>query len=233
MSQEKVIDYLFRHQYGKMVAIFTRVFGLSNLETIEDAVQDTFIQAVHTWKDKLPENPEAWLTQAAKNRIIDLFRKVKADTTRIKQLESGPSAISLNDLFLDHEIEDSELRMIFIACHPSLNPKDQIAFALKTISGFSGKEIAAALLNKEETIKKRLARARKSIQENNIKFDFPSASEVSQRLDNVLQVIYLIFNEGFHSNRTDIVIRKELCGEAIRLCKIVMKKEALRKDSAG
>ena len=231
MSQDKIIDHLFRHQYGKMVSILTRIFGFSNLEIIEDAVQDTFLKATHTWKDSIPENPEAWLTQAAKNRTIDLFRKIKADKTRIQNLDSGPSAIALNELFLDHEIEDSQLRMIFACCHPALQNKDQIAFALKTISGFNQKEIAAALLTKEGSIKKRLQRARKTIVEQSIKFEIPSGNELESRMDNVVQVIYLIFNEGFHSNGKNNILRKDLCGEGLRLCKMILNKESLRGNS--
>jgi len=168
-----LIDHLFRHQYGKMVSVLTRIFGLSHLEMIEDAVQDTFASALLKWRTKLPENPEAWLTLAAKNRAIDLLRKTKAEDNRIQHLQTGPSAMVLSDLFLDHEIEDSQLRMIFTACHPLLNPKDQMAFALKTVSGFNTREIASALLTKEESIKKRLSRARKDIQKHQITFDFP------------------------------------------------------------
>ena len=99
MNQEKTIDHLFRHQYGKMVSILTRIFGFSNLETIEDAVQDTFLKANLTWNGTIPKNPEAWLTQAAKNRTIDLFRKIKSDKLRIEKLNSGTSIIALNELF--------------------------------------------------------------------------------------------------------------------------------------
>ena len=232
MSQEKIIDHLFRHQYGKMVSILTRIFGFKNLEIIEDAIQDTFLQATQAWKTKFPENPEAWLTQAAKNRTIDLFRKIKADKTRIENLDSGPMAIEINNLFLDNEIEDSQLRMIFACCHPILQSKDQIAFSLKTISGFNQKEIAAALLTKEESIKKRLQRARKTIIENNIQLEIPQGKELKNRLFNVLQVIYLIFNEGFHSNGKGTIIRKDLCGEALRLCQIILNKETLRESEA-
>lgn len=105
----------------------------------------------------------------------------------------------MNEMFLDHEVEDSQLRMIFVAYHPVLNSKEQIAFALKTIAGFSTKEIASALLVKEETIKKRLSRARKTIVQQKITFDYPLASEVKNRLFRVMEVIYLTFNEGFHS----------------------------------
>ncbi len=223
MREQQLIDHLFRHQHGKMVSILTRIFGLSNLETIEDAVQDTFIQAMVAWRNKMPENPEAWLTKAAKNRTIDLFRKLSAEQKRIPKIESGPAAIALNDLFLDNEIADSQLRMIFTACHPILNPKDQLSFALKTVSGFSSKEIASALLLKEETVKKRLMRARKAIAAKDIAFQIPQGPDLPERLNRVLEVLYLIFNEGFHSNKKELLIRKDLCGEALRLCKMLLK----------
>ncbi len=232
MGTQKQLDHLFRHQYGKMVSILTRIFGLTNLEIIEDAVQDTFIKAMVAWRSGIPENPEAWLTKAAKNRMIDLFRKISADKKRLPKMEHGPSAIALNDLFLDTEIEDSQLRMIFTACHPILNPKDQLSFALKTVSGFSAKEIASALLLKEETVKKRLMRARKSIAEQNISFQIPQGKDLPERLSRVLEVLYLIFNEGFHSNKKEILIRKDLCGEALRLCRMVLTNSFTRQPPA-
>lgn len=211
-----------------MVAILTRFFGLSNIETIEDAVQDTFIKATLQWRKQLPDNPEAWLTRVAKNRTIDLLRSLKAEKNRVEKIHSGASSIPINELFLDHEIADSQLRMIFVACHPSLRPKEQIAFALKTISGFSTKEIAAALLTKEDTISKRLQRARKTIATNHIQFDFPAPPHLQSRLNRVMEVVYLTFNEGFHSTNTDTLIREDLCGEAIRLCRLLIRKEAFR-----
>ena len=217
-----MIDHLFRHQYGKMVSVLTRIFGLQNLETVEDAVQDTFINAINAWQGSIPENPEAWLTKSAKNRVLDLLRKISAADARVAKIETGAETIAINELFLDHEIDDSMLRMIFAACNPTLNPKDQIAFALKTISGFSGKEIASALLLREDTVKKRLSRARKMIRTKNIPFEIPEGLNLKPRLERVLEVVYLIFNEGFHSNRQDILIREELCGEAMRLTKILL-----------
>ena len=229
MENQKILDHLFRHQYGKMVSILTRIFGLTHLETIEDAVQDTFIKAMAAWPQQMPDNPEGWLMQAAKNRMIDLFRKLSAEQKRVPKIESGPASMSLYEMFLDHEIEDSQLRMIFTACHPILNPKDQISFALKTISGFSSKEIASALLLKEETIKKRLSRARKSIKDQSISFEIPIGTDLPDRLNRVLEVLYLIFNEGFHSNKKAILIRKDLCAEAMRLCQMLLKKELTQK----
>lgn len=229
--EQKIVDHLFRHQYGKMVAILTRFYGLSNLETIEDAVQDTFIKASIQWRTQLPDKPEAWLMTAAKRRMIDLLRKIKSEHSRLEKLTSGPAFVQLNELFLDHEVEDSQLRMIFVACHPVLSAQEQIAFSLKTISGFSMREIAAALLVKEETIKKRLSRARKTIAEQQISFTYPDSHEIGIRMEGVMQVIYLIFNEGFHSTKADQLISKDLCGEAIRLCKLLLKKEQFRSGS--
>ena len=231
MTLENKMDHLFRHQYGKMVSILTRIFGLSHLETIEDAVQDTFLQASIKWRKKIPENPEAWLTASAKNRVIDLLRKLKSENSKLNRIDRGTASISINNLFLEHEIEDSQLRMIFTACHPILKPKDQIAFALKTIAGFSGKEIASALLLSEETVKKRLQRASKTIKEKQISFELPISKNIDERLNRVHEVIYLIFNEGFHSNRKEMLIRKDLCGEALRLCKLVLKRKDFRTGS--
>ncbi|MGL1889639.1 MAG: sigma-70 family RNA polymerase sigma factor [Reichenbachiella sp.] len=227
----KIIDHLFRHQYGKMVAILTHVFGLQHIERIEDAVQDTFIQATLKWRNQMPDKPEAWLMSAAKNRMVDLLRKTKTESKHTEKLVNGSISLRIDELFLDHEIADSQLRMIFVACHPSLAPQEQIAFALKTISGFSTAEIAASLLVKEETIKKRLIRARKSIAANNIKFEFPSEGNVQARIHRVLEVIYLTFNEGFHSTHKDQLIRKDLCGEALRLCTLLLKKKTFRSGS--
>lgn len=224
----KLIDHLFRYHSGKMVSVLTRIFGLKHLEIIEDAVQDTFIKASMCWRTKQPDNPEAWLTQAAKNRVLDIFRKLKTEQRHLPNINQGTDAIAINELFLDSEIEDAQLRMIFTACHPKLDPRDRISFALKTVSGFSIKEISSALLTKEDTIKKRLTRARKTIQQSNLKFKIPQGKALPQRLESVMEVLYLIFNEGFHSNKRDILIRKELCGEAMRLTQMLLKNKLTR-----
>lgn len=226
-NEGKLLDHLFRHQYGKMVSILSRIFGLRHLPMIEDAVQDTFIAALKTWRRRMPDDPEAWLTAAAKNRMIDLFRKLRAEEGRVGKFDSGPSSIALQELFLDSQVADSQLRMIFTACNPVLKSQDQIAFALKTIAGLGVTEIAGALLLKPDTIKKRLARARKTIIDRNIKFEIPQGKALQPRLDRVLEVIYLIFNEGFHSNNRDVLVREDLCGEAIRLCKMVLTNKSI------
>lgn len=228
--ENQLVDHLFRHQFGKMVSILVRIFGMQHLETIEDAIQDTFITALKSWKTQMPENPEAWLTAAAKNRVVDLFRKINSEQNRTTKFQTGTSTIGISEMFLDHQIEDSQLRMIFTACHPDLNPKNQIAFALKTISGFSPNEIASALLTPVDSVKKRLQRARKTIVSKNLKFEIPEGHELNARLDRVMEVIYVFFNEGFHSSKKEILLRKELCGEAMRLCSMLLKKDSLRND---
>ncbi len=211
-----------------MVSVLTRIFGLAHLETIEDAVQDSFYNASLKWRKRIPDNPEAWLTLSAKNRAIDLLRKIKAEKERSGKLLRSPAVVAMDDLFLEHEIEDSQLRMIFTSCNPSLKPQDQISFALKTVAGFGTKEIASALLLNVETIKKRLARARKEIKTYNIKFTVPDKYQTVERVDRVLNSIYLIFNEGFHSNQKDKIIREDLCGEELRLCQILLKRKMYR-----
>lgn len=222
MKNTTDIDHLFRKQYGKMVSVLTRMIGLNNLSMAEDAVQDTFIKAMSSWQMKgIPDCPEAWLMKAAKNRSIDLIRKIKSDQNREVLFVNGASSMALEELFLDSEIEDSVLRMIFTACHPALKQKDQLAFALKTISGFSASEIATALLSTQESVKKSLQRARKSIQENGMQFEIPQGQELQDRLPRVHQVLYLIFNEGYQSTNKKNLVRYELCEEAMRLTKIL------------
>ena len=226
--EHKLVDHLFRHHSGKMVSVLTRIFGLAHLDIIEDAVQDTFIKASLKWRKQQPEHPEAWLTKAAKNRVLDIFRTLKAQKNNLPNITQGTDAIAINELFLDSEIEDAQLRMIFTACHPQLDPRDRISFALKTVSGFSTKEIASALLTKDETIKKRLMRARKTIQKSNIQFHIPQGKDLPIRLESVMEVLYLIFNEGFHSNSKTQLIREDLCSEAMRLCKLLLKHKQTR-----
>lgn len=226
--EHKDIDHLFRDHSGKMVSVLTRIFGLKHLDIIEDAVQDTFLKASLSWRKQQPEYPEAWLTKVAKNRVIDIFRTLKRRQEKHSTLTTGTDAIAINELFLDTQIEDAQLRMIFTACHPKLDSRDRISFALKTVSGFNIKEIASALLTKEETIKKRLVRARKAIQKADLQFHIPEGKTLTRRLESVLEVLYLIFNEGFHSNNKTQLIREDLCGEAMRLCQLLLKHKQTR-----
>jgi RNA polymerase sigma factor (sigma-70 family) len=219
---DKLTDHLFRHEAGRIIAVLTRLFGFQNADLVEDVVQEAFAKALHDWRFRVPDNPSAWLIQVARNKAIDAVRRQRhqrefsAETSAL--LESGYTASpTIDNLFLDHEIQDSQLQMIFACCHPSLDPEDQIALTLKTCSGFSVAEIASALLTSTEATKKRLQRARTFLAGHKIKLTIPTGSELNNRLDRVLHALYLLFNEGYNSSSKDELIRKDLCQEAIRL----------------
>jgi RNA polymerase sigma factor (sigma-70 family) len=219
---QQLADHLFRHQAGKMVAVLTRIFGLHNLELAEDVVQEAFGKALTDWRFQVPLNPEGWLMQTAKNKAIDVVRRQRYQNEFSKEnsalLKSEYTAAPvIENLFMEHEIEDSQLRMIFACCHPVLSETDQIALILKTCSGFGVHEIASALISNDEAVKKRLQRARAFIVKNEIELRIPTGAELNTRLDTVLHTIYLIFNEGYNSSNKEELIRKDLCEEAIHL----------------
>jgi RNA polymerase sigma factor (sigma-70 family) len=221
-SHEILVDHLFRHEAGKMIAVLTRLFGMHNLSMAEDVVQDAFLKATQIWKFKtVPDNPSAWLMQVAKNKALDILRRKNvADHYSVElsnQLQEATDNY-VDQVFLDTEIEDSQLQLIFACCYPSLKEEDKVALTLKTVSGFGVKEIAKALLTQEETIQKRIYRAKQFIQQNNITLEIPTGKALQQRLDTVHIVLYLIFNEGYNASKSDELIRKDICAEAMRLC---------------
>jgi len=210
-----------------MVSVLTRIFGLTRIETAEDIVQDTFVKALDEWGyNKIPENPQAWLYRVAKNKTIDYLRHQKhvqdyeSEINHLLKSEWTLSA-SVNNMFLDNEIQDSQLRMIFTTCHPALPVESQIALTLKTLCGFSINEISRALLTTESNVNKRLFRAKQKIREAHFKFEIPMGDDLIDRLDSVHRIIYLIFNEGYNSTENEKIIRKDLCAEAMRLCQLL------------
>ena len=232
MSEQNVhqlVGHLFRHESGKMAAVLTRIVGLQNLELAQDLVQDTLLKAINTWKIKgIPENPSAWLYTVAKRKAIDAIRQkkihheIESDLARAFQSE-WTLAPAVKHLFFDHEIEDSQLRMMFACCHPSIPYESQIALTLKTLCGLSISEIAHSFLTHDETITKRLYRAKEKIREEKIDLEIPSASTLTSRLETVLHSLYLLFTEGYNSSHPDQLIRHDLCEEAMRLCLLLTK----------
>lgn len=205
-----------------MTAVLSRMLGLSSLEEAQDIVQDTLLQAATTWAYKgLPEQPSAWLYRVARNRAIDLLRR----EMRFREIAPHYSYLSLSSVpagedpfFFEHAIRDSQLQMIFACCHPAVPEEGRIALALKTLCGLSAAEIARAFLTGEETVSKRIYRAREKIRSAGIRLEMPPAAELPERLDAVLHCLYLLFNEGYNSSQQDRLIREELCEEALRLC---------------
>jgi RNA polymerase sigma factor (sigma-70 family) len=223
----QLVDHLFRHESGKMVAVLSRLLGLQNLETAQDIVQDTLLKAMNAWSfGQLPENPSAWLYRAAQNQAIDFLRREK----KFRQLSPQYAYLlesewtlspTVNNLFLENEIQDSQLRMMFACCHPAIPEESQVALTLKVLCGLSVEEIAKAFLSSEETISKRIYRAREKIRAENIEPDVPAAGQLPTRLDAVLKSLYLLFNEGYNSSHPDQLIREDLCAESIRLCHLL------------
>lgn len=228
MDQNKnvnqLVDHLFRHESGKMISVLSRLLGLQNIEVAQDIVQDTLLQAMSTWAYKaIPDNPSAWLYRVAKNKAIDLLRREKRFheiSPQYNYLLSSEYTLSstVNDLFLENEIEDSQLRMMFACCHPLIAKESQIALTLKTLCGLSVSEIAKAFLTTDDTIAKRIYRAKEKIKAEKIELEVPQSHELSVRTDTVLKSLYLLFNEGHKSTNPDKLIREDLCEEAMRLC---------------
>ena len=221
---QQSLEHLFRHESGKMLSVLVKLFGLHQVEIAEDIVQDTLLSALETWKLKgLPEQPRAWLYRAAKNKTIDFLRRERNFQARVAPnaaLESAghnTPAQWLESFFLETEIEDAQLRMMFACCHPALPAEAQLTLILRTLCGLSTAEIAAAFLLSEDTVTKRLYRAKEKIRQENIVLEVPAGISLLPRLDAVLQAVYLLFNEGYKSATENEVIRRALCEEALRL----------------
>jgi RNA polymerase sigma factor (sigma-70 family) len=219
----ELADHLFRHESGKIVSVLSRLLGLQNLETAQDIVQDTLLQAMNTWGyNGIPDNPSAWLYRVAKNKAVDFlrrkkkFKEISPQYSYLLQSEYGLTS-TINSLFLENEIQDSQLRMMFACSHPSIAEESQIALVLKTLCGLSISEIAKAFLTNDETISKRIYRAKEKIKIENIELNVPQGKELPARLSVVLKSLYLLFNEGYNSSHPDKLIRDDLCEEAMRL----------------
>ncbi|MBK7308354.1 MAG: sigma-70 family RNA polymerase sigma factor [Chitinophagaceae bacterium] len=215
------------------MAVLTKLFGPQNLQLAEDVVQDTLLKAFNTWKiNGLPQNPSAWLFTVARNKAIDVLRQQKRQNEVSKNLtpllQSEYSLVpTVQELVNTNTIDDDQLRMMFVCCHPALSTEAQVSLILKTLCGFSVTEIAKAFVTGYDTIEKRLTRARQSFRDNNVQFELPPAAELENRLDNVLLAIYLLFNEGYNSTQHEDLIRKDLMHEAMQLCELICRSRAV------
>jgi RNA polymerase sigma-70 factor (ECF subfamily) len=219
-----LVEHFFRHEAGRLVAVLTRIFGWRNFDLVEEMVQATLVDALHSWSVRgVPDNPSAWVHRIARNKVLDSLRRDKIGQRALAAWAAARPAPEegLDELFLDAEIEDSQLRMMFACCHPHLARENQLALTLKALCGFGSAEIARALLVAEETVKKRLQRATRDLVEQHIALDPPAADELAGRLDSVHQVLYLLFNEGYSSSGGEAAIRADLCEEAARLCHLL------------
>jgi RNA polymerase sigma factor (sigma-70 family) len=235
---EQKAEHLFRYEWGKLVAVLTKLFGPQNLQLAEDVVQDTLLKAFNNWKiNGLPQNPSAWLFTVARNKAVDVLRQQKRKDEFSKGiaplLQSEYTLVpTIQDIINTNSIEDDQLRMMFVCCHPSLSTEAQVALILKTLCGFSVTEIARAFVIGYDTIEKRVYRAKQNFRENNVQFELPSAAELNNRLDNVLIAVYLLFNEGYNSTQHNNLIRTDLMQEAVCLCELICRSSTVNHSGA-
>ncbi len=206
-----------------MVSYLTKIFGLNNLALAEDVVQDTLCRAMETWKFRgLPDNPSAWLMRAARNRAIDIirreqrFRTFTPDLTYFVKLQESllPDG---EKLAFENEVKDDQLRMMFACCSPAISADVQVTLILKTLCGFGVDEIASALLVSADSVEKRLSRAKKVFQASGALEEVESIPELKSRLQAIYDSIYLLFNEGYNGSQSEMMVREDLCYEALRL----------------
>ena len=203
MTAPELPEHWFRREFGRLVSILSRRFGVHRMQLCEDAAQTALLQATRSWSAELPDDPGAWLYRVAHNHVLDELRREKRDARYLAEVHVE---------YAQQEIQADVLRLLFVCADPEIPPESQLVLALKTLCGFSTGEIAFRLFQSEDAVHKRLQRARAQLRER---------AEVQgidpERLNGVLHVLYLLFNEGYSSAQPDRVIRRELCDEALRL----------------
>jgi RNA polymerase sigma factor (sigma-70 family) len=211
-------EHYFRHEFGRLVPVLSRRFGVHRVELCEDAVQTALLRAVQSWPQHgLPDDKSAWLYRVAMNEVLGALRRGKRVDASVEDAEQVIDEAAQEAVYLEHEVRDDQLRMLFVCANPAIPRESQIVFALKILCGFSVEEIALRLFQSAEAIYKRLQRARAALRGRGEDLELSGIDDLTSRLPAVLEILYLLFTEGYSSAQPDKIIRHELCEEAIRL----------------
>lgn len=217
MSTTAELDHLFRHATAQVVAALARALGQDRLDIAEEATQDAAVKALEVWRYRgVPANPRGWLYRTARNRALDLLRREASYAGKLELLppaeDAAPTAL----------FDDAELALVFLCCHPRLSVDARLTLTLKLAGGFTVEEIAAAFLAEPATIAQRIVRAKRTLAGVADVVELTDANDVAQRLDSVLESLYLLFNEGYDAHGGETLVRAELCTEAIRLVRLIV-----------
>ena len=216
------VDAIYRSESRRVLATLIRLLG--DFDLAEEALHDAFAAAIESWaRDGVPANPRAWLVSAGRFKAIDRLRqRARFDASLVSLTEQlGDATSSMNELDEDG-VEDDRLRLIFTCCHPALTPDARVALTLREVCGLTTEEIAHAFLTSAPTVAQRIVRAKGKIRDARIPYQIPSRADLPERLDAVLHVVYLVFNEGYSASTGESVVRQDLCAEAIRLGRLVV-----------